>query len=166
MFKVMSAKDRAMVSQLIGGLRDPDLTISPDGNPYLYRWNVLPPRGPANVFLHMQVASDPRKELHDHPWDNSTVMLSGSYNEFLDPDPKRPRSRGPGGFVRSTGDVIFRRAEWSHRLILTTPYALTLFSTGPKIRDWGYWFADGWHHNKRHNSLVDGVATFQEEMGP
>ncbi len=161
--------DWEIFTTFLGGARKPDKTISPDGDPYLYRWHVTPEHGPANVYLHVQVASDPRIEKHDHPWDNTTVMLAGTYEEELDQDPEGRHPYSPNGFFggrykRKAGDMIFRKAEWSHRLILTSPYAMTLFTTGPKIRDWGYWFPDGWHHNKRHNVLVNGVAIFREDM--
>jgi hypothetical protein len=151
---------------LKGHPREPDMTISPDGKPYLYRWHILPRSQEVNVYFHVQVGDDPREELHDHPWDNTSVILAGGYEEILDPKPDPFRKPlNPMKFVRSKGDVIFRRSSWAHRLLMAGhPYTMTLFSTGPKIRDWGYWFPDGWHHNLRHNVLVDSVATFKEEM--
>ncbi len=156
-------KDWIILKDMLGDhMRKPDVTISPNGEPYIYRWHILPKGGPANVYLHVQVRSDPRIEKHDHPWDNTTAMLAGTYDEELD---FAPGSRRPAvTFKRKTGDMIFRRAEWSHRLILTSPYAMTLFTTGPKVREWGYWFKDGWHHNRRHNVVENGVSVFKEHL--
>jgi hypothetical protein len=170
----LNTDDYEIAEQIIGRgmyepLFEPVVSIMPNGEPYLYRWHVIPRSKTANVYFHIQVNDDPREELHDHKWDNTSIILAGGYVEVLDPNPKhRPPGEwtpGPGMFVRSKGDVIFRRAEWSHRLLLTGhPYTMTLFTTGPKIRDWGYWFPDGWHHNKRHNVLIDGVRVFKEEV--
>ncbi len=160
-YDAFTRAERSLFLDILGGCRPPDLTISPDGNPYLYRWHVVPRNKAANVYLHVQVSDDPRGELHDHPWNNSSVILAGGYEEILDIAPAGDNWRI---FERKPGDVIFRRARWAHRLLMAGhPYTMTLFSTGPKIRDWGYWFPDGWHHNKRHNVTVDGVAVFKEE---
>ncbi len=160
---IISLSDFAIALKILGCMRDPDLTITPDGKPYIYRWHLVKGRE-CNVYFHIQVADDPRAELHDHPWDNTSVILAGGYTELLNQYP----DGDPGfaeTFIRKPGDVIFRCAYWSHRLLMADhPYTMTLFSTGPKVRDWGYWFPDGWHHNKRHNVLVDGVAIFKEEM--
>ena len=117
----------------------PDLVIAPDGEPYLLRWH-LAPRNVAsiNAYLHMQVASDPHRPLHDHPWVNTSHIVSGSYTELL-------QVMAPFGeierCVRKPGDVTHREAGWAHRLILPAdmPYVLTLFTTGPKIHTWGFW---------------------------
>lgn len=118
----------------------PDVTIAPDGNPYLYRWHVVPRNADANVYLHIQVASDPERPLHDHPWDNTSHILAGGYEEIVAHSPFSIRQR----YVRFKGQTIHRPAELPHRLILpeTTPYTMTLFTTGKKIRDWGFWCND------------------------
>lgn len=162
---ILGSDDEVLAAGIVGGyerLQKPSVSIMPDGKPYLYRWHLLPrSKTGANVYFHVQVDDDPRVELHDHPWDNCSVILSGGYTEVLNPFPE---PRPPGKFVRSKGDVIFRRAHWSHRLLMAGhPYTMTLFTAGPHIRDWGYWFPDGWHHNLRHNVVTDGVATFREE---
>ncbi len=155
----MATADYLKLIDTLGGWRPPDLTISPNGEPYLYRWHVIPRNADANVYLHVQVSDDPRDELHDHPWSNASVILAGGYIEILDKDPINRRAHT---YIRNPGDVIFRAGPWAHRLMMRAPYTMTLFSTGPKVREWGYWFPDGWHHNERHNVTVNGVATFQE----
>ena len=129
------------------------LVIAPEGEPYLYRWHLVPRNDFANVYLHLQVLSDPMRPLHDHPWDNQSVILSGGYDEIYDPAPFRDwEDVGPWKRSFRKGDVVTRSAETAHRLILPPdiPYALTMFTTGPKRREWGFWYPDGWHHNKRH----------------
>lgn len=138
-----SEHDCETASRYIGSLyRPPDLIIAPDGyGEYLFRWYVTPQNKEANVYFHVQTASDPERPLHDHPWDNTSVILAGGYEEIID--------KGPGARVpmmlhrvfRAAGDVVHRPATWAHRLILPPhiPYTMTLFSTGPKVRNWGFW---------------------------
>lgn len=129
------------------GDREPDLVIAPTGvqDPYLYRWHVVERNPQANTYFHIQVDSDPERPLHDHPWDNMSVILAGGYEEILDVNPDNP-STCAEVYHRHPGDVIFRKADWAHRLILPKeiPYTMTLFSTGPNVRDWGFWFPQGW----------------------
>jgi len=137
-FSGLAEEDTAFVrAALRGRLRDPDLTI---GEPaYLHRWHLVPRNKKANVYLHIQVASDPDRPLHDHPWDNTSVIVSGGYDELIMDLP------WPGGYVktikRKSGAVVHRQAEQPHRLILPagTPYTITIFSTGPVVRSWGFW---------------------------
>jgi len=142
----LTDEDFKMAMQFTGGGRLPDLVIAPDGNPYLYRWHVTPPKLPANVYFHIQVSHDPERPLHDHPWDNQSVILSGSYHEVMCMCGERPTMRNTIEFTRKPGDVIWRRANWSHRLFLPDgiPYTMTLFSTGPKAREWGFWYPKKW----------------------
>lgn len=141
-FSFLSADDLNFVSDALGGvLREPDLTIALDGNSpaYLYRWHVIPRNEKANTYLHIQVANDPERPLHDHPWDNMSVIISGGYDELLQALP------WPGGYVetkkRRPGHVVFRQAAQPHRLLLApgVPYTISLFSTGPKVKEWGFW---------------------------
>lgn len=155
-----------------GGIWHPDLVIAPDGKPYLYRWYLMPcggyydregrkrpiPEYRNSVMLHIQVQSDPERPLHDHPWDNQSVILAGGYEEII-------QSQPPYGTIaveqRKVGDVITRAGTEAHRLVLPpgVPYAMTVFSTGPKVRDWGFWYGTEWHHNKRHVEMrEDGVS--------
>ena len=144
-FRMLSPKDLAMAERYTGSLtRKPDLTIAPDGHPYLYRWLLLEKKidGEGQCYFHMQIADDPERPLHDHPWDNMSVILSGGYNEIYQTEP-------PHGSIlsakRSVGEVIFRRASTAHRLLMGGhPYTLTQFTTGPKIHDWGFWYGDIW----------------------
>lgn len=145
-FSQLSQEDRWTMLKFIGDFRVPDLVIAPDGEAYLYRWHLTPPKGPANVYLHVQVDDDPERPLHDHPWDNTSVILSGGYRETLSMSEGEPQPGNTFTFMRQKGDVIWRKAAWAHRLELAykAPYAMTLFVTGPKLRDWGFWYPDGW----------------------
>lgn len=146
--------------------RQPDLTIAPDGVPYLYRWHLTRRNKKANVYLHVQVASDPERPLHDHPWDNQSVILRGGYKEIIatriDPDGRPMRVER---FDRQVGDVIPRVASQPHRLLLPDyyKYTITLFSTGPKVREWGFWYPTGWKSADDVTRLIDGQSVHVKE---
>lgn len=136
MLHLLSGDDWNTFCRFVPNLREPDLVIAPDGEPYLYRWHIIPRNSEANVYFHVQVADDPERPLHDHPWDNTSVILAGGYLETLQQTGMPERV-----YRREKGQVIHRRAEWPHHLRLAPGkrYAMTLFSTGPKVRDWGFW---------------------------
>lgn len=136
----------------------PDLVISPDGKPYLYRWHIT--RTPqACVYFHIQIGDDPERPLHDHPWDNFSVILAGGYTEILS-EREGPPGRIVPVFNRKKGDVITRKAGWPHRLLLPAehPYTMTLFSTGPKVREWGFWYPTGWKPYTDVTRTADGQS--------
>ena len=122
--------------------REPDFVIGGADRPYLRRWWVIPRNRWFNVYLHHFLRSDDDRALHDHPWWNVSILLRGSYIEMLPGD--RPVRRRP---FRPVG----RRATAAHRVMLDHgPRGLepvwTLFITGPRIRDWGFWCGTRWVH--------------------
>lgn len=142
---MLSFEDMALVLRYIGKLREPDLVIdSEQSGAYLFRWHVVPRNEAAGVYLHVQVASDPERPLHDHPWDNMSVILAGGYDEVVQPEP-------PNGdvFVRQLrkGGVAMRRAETAHRLILPDDikYTISQFTMAFKRRKWGFWIDGAWY---------------------
>ena len=159
-FEMLSREDKEIAAHYLGSLtREPDITIAPDGKPYLYRWHLLrSPRGAVFggcIYFHMQIADDPERPLHDHPWDNMSVILAGGYLEWLQPYP-------PNGYIveaaRMKGDVVFRKAEAAHRLLMLEdhPYTLTQFTTGPRVREWGFWYPEGWCNYREVTELRPG----------
>lgn len=152
-------EDYQIACQYVFDQKEADLTIAPDGQPYLYRWHVSQRNPQANVYLHLQVANDPERPLHDHPWDNMSVILAGGYDELLQkaPDLDGPQSK----LARNKGDVVFRQAEEAHRLFLPsgTAYTLTLFSTGPHRRSWGFWLE---HPERRWIDAEECIATMPD----
>ncbi len=167
---ILSPEDLGIAVDFIRGgrLLRPDLVIAPDGKDYLYRWFIIP-RDPSRgeVYFHVQVASDPERPLHDHPWDNQSVILSGGYEEVLQQYP-------PYGLVthhvRRPGDVIQRKAREAHRLILPDgiPYTMSIFTTGPEVQDWGFWEPSGSlpaqkisHHAV--TEVVDGKSIWKDK---
>ena len=119
-------------------LRAPDVVI---GDDYLRRWWVIPRNPFLNVYLHEIRKSDDNRAGHDHPWDNRTLVIEGGYDEITYSlrEPWRELQR----IGRFEGDVIDRLAGDTHRLIVPEGgHAVTLFVTGPKVRDWGFWCPD------------------------
>lgn len=131
--------------------RAPDFIIGAPDRPYLHRWWVIPRNRFFNIYLHRFLRSDDDRALHDHPWVNLSVLLSGQYLEH-----------------RRNGEVLMRKpwrpwAPWrltfrfptsAHRIELLRYYGAvsgskeapvwTLFITGPKVREWGFWCPRGW----------------------
>lgn len=117
--------------------RSPDFVIGEAPAPYLRRWWIIPRNTGCNTYLHEILRSDDDRALHDHPWDNTSMLIDGRYVEHT-PE---------GSFVREAGSIVTRRATDSHRLeILPGERALSLFITGPKLREWGFHCPKGWVH--------------------
>lgn len=111
--------------------REPDFTI---GGDYMLRWYIIPRNETMNLYLHNTLRSD-EDVMHDHPWDNTSLVITGGYIEHT-PD---------GSFVRQPGDVISRKATDAHRLeLIDGRPSVSLFLTGPKVRDWGFHCPKGW----------------------
>lgn len=104
------------------------------GEDYLFRWWVVPRNEGSNTYLHKICRGDDDRALHDHPWPNVSYVLFGQYLEHT-PE---------GSFLRQAGDVVVRAATDRHRLeLIDSKPCISLFSTGPKVRDWGFWCPQG-----------------------
>ncbi len=69
---------------------------------------------------------------------------------------------------RRQGDVVPRTAETAHRLIMPsdTPYTMTLFTTGPHRRDWGFWLNGQFMpHDQVIENRSDGTSVYKGPMG-
>lgn len=165
-FGRISESDRDIASRYIGSLyRPPDLVIAPaDHGEYLFRWYVIQQNADANVYFHIQTASDPERPLHDHPWDSTSAILSNGYDEIINEYPFIESSTSHIE-TRLPGQCIFRPSTWAHRLILPAhiPYSMSLFSTGPKVRDWGFWTEQGFRSWKDITIESEGHSTWDKE---
>lgn len=113
--------------------RPPDVTI---GNRYLLRWHVIRKNRVFNIYLHRVIQSDDDRALHDHPWVSLSWILSGSYRERM----------VSGSRILETGDRAMRGARTAHRLEVVSSPVISLFITGPKVREWGFHCPQGWRH--------------------
>lgn len=107
------------------------------GEDYLRRWWVIPRNPWVNIYLHDIRKSDDDRAFHDHPWQNASFLIEGSYIEHV-----------PGTcFVRNAGDYVTRAPSYLHRLeVAPGESAISLFITGPKVREWGFACEQGWVH--------------------
>lgn len=111
--------------------RPPDFIINGD---YMERWFVIPRNEQQNVYLHRTLRDD-YDVMHDHPWDSTSLIIAGGYIE------QTPE----GDYLRQPGDVISRKAHDAHRLTLIDGEpSISLFFTGPKVREWGFHCPKGW----------------------
>lgn len=168
--KLLSPEDFALASRYVGSgirLMSPDVII---GEPaYLYRWHLVPRNREGNVYFHIQVADDPDRPLHDHPWDNQSVILSGGYIELLRDAEFEWRGQRYGGETedvdRPPGTTIHRKAAQPHRLLLRpgAPYSMSLFTTGPNVRNWGFHTSEGFIPHEEAIQVTNGRSVY---VGP
>jgi len=116
--------------------RQPDFIIGGEDDPYLLRWWLIPRNRWFNAYLHEFIRDDEDRALHDHPFPSLSLALHGAMKEIY-------HGRGPWTFTEfsrdvAPGDLIYRRATFAHRMVVPTPGAITLFVTGPRIREWGF----------------------------
>jgi hypothetical protein len=131
--------------------RKPDFVI---GENYLLRWWLIPRNSVFNIYLHKFMRGDDDRALHDHPWVNCSIVLSGCYDEVTPSGKKR----------RGAGSIVFRMATARHRLDLPIinggiSYCWTLFITGPRVRQWGFWCPQGFVHWRDFTSPTDSSKT-------
>ena len=162
---ILTEEDAAVWKSILGvppqvanyQVRDPDLVIAPHDQPYIYRWHIVRTDA-ASVYLHVQVADDYGRDLHDHPWENMSVVLSGGYNEHTCDLP----GLGLGKHIRKLrkGDTVHRLATFAHRLELPpgVKYSMSLFSTGPRVREWGFYTKNGWVPFSKITVSKNGVS--------
>lgn len=117
-----------------------------DGKVYLHRKFLIPRNRIFNVYLHEFFASDDKRAHHDHPWWSFSCILYGKYIEH-----KILAGGVHSARVYVAGNCKFRSAEYAHRLeLIDGQRCITLFITGPKIREWGFHLRDGWMHWKTY----------------
>lgn len=127
----------AWLRRLLSG--KPHYIIGGAANPYMLRWYLIPRNTWFNIYLHKFLRSDDDRALHDHPWRSLSIILRGGYYELKD-------NGTPHGTMRwyGRGSFIMREATYRHRIILDgETYPWTLFITGRKVRDWGFWCPKG-----------------------
>ncbi len=106
------------------------------GESYMRRWHLRRKHGGHNLYLHRYDGSDDDRALHDHPWRSISILLWGRLYEVTPTGTKRLWLLLPK----------YRSAQYAHRLTLKSKYAITLFFTFPKEREWGFLCPNGWVH--------------------
>jgi hypothetical protein len=88
-----------------------------------------------NIYVHEFIRSD-KDDPHCHPWPNITVLLRGWYWENVyNDDGTEVITRQ----IRHPGDIVIRSANAIHAIEETSPDCLSLFITGRKEKEWGFW---------------------------
>lgn len=133
--------------------RKPDFIIGGADRPYLLRWFLIPRNPLFNVYVHKFLRSDDDRALHDHPWlFNCSWLLRGFYLEHTP----------AGEDVLVDSDWKFRWGPAPHRVELFDSNVKgickpcwTLFITGPRVRQWGFYCPQGWVHWKKFTAAED-----------
>jgi hypothetical protein len=146
-------------------LGEPDEFIGGTDNPYMIRWILWPRRRSQGesyrwaVYIHKFLRSDAERDLHDHPFNFWSFVMSGMYCEIH----SHPRSLFDKRFgIRKRFTCAYRPAVFSHRILISKP-CWTFVVRGPKIREWGFWTIDGWVHNEEY---ANDRRTREESAGP
>lgn len=92
------------------------------------------------IYLHKICQSDMDRDMHDHPWNFTSLILKGAYQEDVREYPKFDHIRT---MVYEPGDRVSHRAEDAHKLSLVTDSVWTLVMTSGHDRYWGYRLRDG-----------------------
>lgn len=125
--------------------RAPDETICGVKGVHYHRWWLVQNNRVCNAYVHRFVGSDDDRAVHDHPWPWCSLILDGWYREITKGDPKR----GPALRARDfgTGTLRFHLPWFAHRLLLPDGKdCISLFVTGPHVREWGFHCPQGWRH--------------------
>jgi hypothetical protein len=125
--------------------RDPDQEIGPKEAPYMHRWVLWRKERLGGLYLHLFLEDDDDRALHDHPYSSLSIMLGGEVREVFSESGWNPGdpSQHSARMIRM-GDVVYRSAQFSHRIELRSYTAMTLFIIGPRIREWGFHCPKGW----------------------
>ena len=127
-----------MIARFFNWLFSRRVIVSED---YMIRWHLTPEReGRRNYFLHKMNGPDLGRDMHDHPWDFTTFILWGGYNESIRLANGAPTWTQVPWLSRRT-----RKAEYTHAIKrLHKRPTWTLVITGPRRREWGFYTKDGW----------------------
>jgi hypothetical protein len=138
-----------------------------------FRWwpKILP-----RIYLHFFGRPDEDRELHDHPWGFTTIVLWGGYDEISHVMNYRPFE--PSGEIRQDclGFLSIRRRQATHAHRITrlhTKHVVTLvLRDHSRQRTWGFWCDQGiasrvwawvpWHQYMVAKNLLDPVTQRDE----
>ena len=139
--------------QRIMDRRGPDFVIGDRADPYLRRWWAIPRNSWFNIYIHEFMQSDIDRALHDHPFASLSVAVRGDMREvylrrYREPEFDLPFKRAYNAIetvrIVRPGEVIYRQAKFAHRMVVPQPGAVTIFITGPRIREWGFHCGTRW----------------------
>jgi len=159
-----------------------------DTDAYLARYWLTPPKkdedgysSASSIVLHQFIRGDDDGALHNHPYDFTTTILSGGYDEVVGPSRSGDefymdenghaawfKICGPAEKLwrtipRRVGDQVSKRAREIHMATNPLPDTWTLVQTGTRCNDWGC-FPPGkpcvpWRQFVQHTTVVGGKVT-------
>jgi hypothetical protein len=108
---------------------------SKSGEVHFRRWRLLSTPW-FNIYIHNILKSDADTDAHDHPWNFTSIILKGSYQEYNELGELSP--------IYKCGSIHSLKTTEFHRLKLIKS-ATTLAITGKRKHDpWGYMTEGGW----------------------
>lgn len=114
---------------------------------YLRRYYVYRGKRRPHIYLHHIIRSDYERACHDHPWDFTSLILTGGYREHLATVTHWDTGLEKVSLThrdKRAGNIVSHRATDLHRLELKKPMWTLVFS-GEKKRLWGFQTTDkGW----------------------
>lgn len=134
----------------IGPLRlfEPRRYIGGKENPLLIRWVLfrIPQFG---IFIHKFCRSDYDRALHDHPWTFVSVILHGGYSEYREEKDERGTYETLDWY--GPGSILYRPAEYKHRVVIYKEPSWNLILVGRRRRKWGFWPNGQWCWWRKYN---------------
>lgn len=133
--------------------REPDFTVGDPNDPYMLRWFWIPRNKWFNVYVHMFLKDDDDRAMHDHPWSSLSLLCEGYLKEFY-----KDEATGETKWrLISPGEWSYRSSKFAHRLEVPQQFLdpITVFITGPRIREWGFHCPQGWKHWKDFVSMTN-----------
>lgn len=113
------------------------------------------------IYFHEWMRSDP-DDLHDHPWNSVSLVLSVGYFEVCREEQFLPMGASCGfkevRHWRPPGSVVFRTAEDRHRIeILPGTHPTSMFITSVNRREWGFHTKTGFIVGREYRALPPTV---------
>jgi len=147
------------------GLTFKNELIGPPGCPIFRRVTLWEARDGSKLLVHRFTPYADDRDVHDHPWGFTTVVLRGSYDDLVPCErcggsgsslPVRVGAAGDGscpgcggsglvvGDHMRAGMIRRRRARHRHRTRVGPKGCLTIVLTGRYERVWGFWRGGRW----------------------
>ena len=124
-----------------------DETIPRNGETYMQRW-YLKREANGQRYVHRMVKDDDDAP-HDHPWDSGGWVLAGTLiEEWWNDGESALSGKTPNIEILTPGTIALRPAHHIHRLRIEPQYknVVTMFCTGAKKEEWGFWTPGQWVH--------------------
>lgn len=123
--------------------------MSRSGTVHFQRYRVLSTPW-FQIYLHKISQSDNDTDPHDHPFRFTSIILKGSYREFLATSPNWSVKQES---IFDFGSIIRRNHTDAHRIELISSCVWSLVFVTKRTGVWGYQTPDGWFDHKTYRAL-------------